>query len=71
MENEKNQQVCAVTKEEVLKAIHDFKTTSAKEISEKLDISIASVYAVLANLTQADLSQALGVCPRLQEETIA
>ena len=70
MSTEKKQQVCAVTKEEVLKAIHDFKTTSAKELSEILEAPGADVYVFLGELTQAEISRALGVDPAGKEKVL-
>jgi hypothetical protein len=61
VENRKNRQACVITKEDGLNAIHDFKTTSAKEFSEILQVPGADVYVILGELTQADVSRALGV----------
>lgn len=57
----KNNQPRAVTKEEVLKAMREYRTTSARELSEILEISGADIYVILGELTQAEISHALGV----------
>jgi hypothetical protein len=60
MESKKNQ-ASAVTKEEVLKAIREFKTTSARELSAILEVPGADVYVILGEVTQVEISRALGV----------
>lgn len=55
-----------ITKETVLKVIHDHKTTSAREISKVLGVSGSEVFVVLGDLTQAEVSNAL-TGPGIQE----
>ncbi len=61
MEDKNNKQPCAVTKEEVLKAMREYHTTSARELSEILEVSGADVYVIMGELTQKEISRALGV----------
>ncbi len=48
-----------VSKEEILKAIHDHKTTSVREISKLVGASFGDVCAVIGEITLTEISDAL------------
>ena len=51
----------AATKQDVLNAIHNHKTTSATEIAKHLNVARATVYRRLQQISPSEISVALGV----------
>jgi len=51
----------AATKQQVLQAIHDWKTTSATEIARQLNVARATVYRRLQHVSAREISEALGI----------
>jgi integrase len=51
----------AATKQDVLKAIHDYKTTSASKLAKQLSVARATVYRRLQEINANEISQALGI----------
>jgi hypothetical protein len=51
----------AATKHDVLKAIHDYKTTSASKIANHLSVARATVYRRLQQTSASEINEALGI----------
>jgi DNA-binding phage protein len=51
----------AATKQQVLKAIHDYKTTSASKLAKQLCVARATIYRRLQPASASEISEALGI----------
>jgi integrase len=51
----------ATTKQNVLEAIHDYKTTSATQLANHLNVARATVYRRLQQINKNEIHQALGI----------